>query len=455
MRHAPDLPICVIGAGPGGLGAAMYLQRAGYRRITVLEREARVGGKCCSPVVDGQAYDMGALEITPEYTRVRELVQRYGLQTTGIGSLQLVDQVSGTRHGAGYASHGLSLPDQVEMLVDLLRYRFQLWRDVAAVQGPGFGTLAPELTQPMSAWLAQHGMAELGRLFALPVTCYGYGLLSQVPAAYVLKYLDAVNFRMLVTDALKADFGRGGAWPQRITTGYQSLMQGVADEVAAVPGSRVLTGVDVQAVKRDGAPDAPVELRYLHRGVTVTERFGALVMAGLLTSDAMGFMDLDAEEQAVFSQVRLAHYATTLCRVHDVMDHRRSGMRDGTLAMTVKDGAISDPPDGGVCMIIKPPVDSDWCVAYTVSSRPLTEDAVRQQVEGHLRAMHFDLREIGPTQVWHYFPHFDSAALAAGVDARLRALMGHRHTHWAGGLMNFEDVERCFEWSEHLVATGF
>ncbi len=39
-----DRHIAIVGAGPGGLTAAMILAHRGYR-VTVLEREAQVGGR--------------------------------------------------------------------------------------------------------------------------------------------------------------------------------------------------------------------------------------------------------------------------------------------------------------------------------------------------------------------------------------------------------------------------
>ena len=41
--------ICIIGGGPAGLSAAMYLELKGYKNYTVLEKNDHVGGKCNSP----------------------------------------------------------------------------------------------------------------------------------------------------------------------------------------------------------------------------------------------------------------------------------------------------------------------------------------------------------------------------------------------------------------------
>src|SRR5512146_1284795 len=48
----------VIGAGIGGITAAIHLARAGLR-ITVLEKKARPGGRCSQRSRDGHHFDTG------------------------------------------------------------------------------------------------------------------------------------------------------------------------------------------------------------------------------------------------------------------------------------------------------------------------------------------------------------------------------------------------------------
>ena len=50
--------ITIIGAGPGGLAAAMLLAKSGAR-VRILERLPQVGGRCGAIEVDGFRFDMG------------------------------------------------------------------------------------------------------------------------------------------------------------------------------------------------------------------------------------------------------------------------------------------------------------------------------------------------------------------------------------------------------------
>lgn len=57
----PDTPIGVIGGGVSGIYAALELAELGYRNITILERELRVGGKAAAFEYAGLKYPLGAV----------------------------------------------------------------------------------------------------------------------------------------------------------------------------------------------------------------------------------------------------------------------------------------------------------------------------------------------------------------------------------------------------------
>ncbi|WP_337173722.1 phytoene desaturase family protein [Paludisphaera sp.] len=65
--------VVIVGAGPGGLASAMLLASAGYR-VTVLERQPRVGGRTSSFEADGFRFDLGPTFFL--YPRVLESIFR-------------------------------------------------------------------------------------------------------------------------------------------------------------------------------------------------------------------------------------------------------------------------------------------------------------------------------------------------------------------------------------------
>ena len=70
--------ILILGAGPGGLSAAHFLRRYGYKNVTVFEKLGRVGGMCRSITEDNQAFDLGAVFASSSYREVLRMARSVG-----------------------------------------------------------------------------------------------------------------------------------------------------------------------------------------------------------------------------------------------------------------------------------------------------------------------------------------------------------------------------------------
>ena len=93
---AKQRTVAVVGAGFGGVGAAVMLARAGYRNVTVFEKAARVGGVWHHNTYPGAACDIPShlyefsFEPNPRWSRryapqeeiqayLEDVARRYGV----------------------------------------------------------------------------------------------------------------------------------------------------------------------------------------------------------------------------------------------------------------------------------------------------------------------------------------------------------------------------------------
>ena len=78
-----NVRIAIIGGGPAGLSAGMYLEQAGYENYTIFERNGWVGGKCHSPEYKGRRYELGAIMGVPSYYAIKDVEDFCGITHDG------------------------------------------------------------------------------------------------------------------------------------------------------------------------------------------------------------------------------------------------------------------------------------------------------------------------------------------------------------------------------------
>jgi protoporphyrinogen oxidase len=93
--------ILILGAGAGGLSAAYYLRRHGYKNVTVFESLGRVGGLCRSVTEDNQCFELGAAVISPAYREIRRMARRVGARLERVEGAVAFRLDNGSQQGDG------------------------------------------------------------------------------------------------------------------------------------------------------------------------------------------------------------------------------------------------------------------------------------------------------------------------------------------------------------------
>jgi len=433
--------VCIVGAGAAGLSAARFLEKKGYSRVTVLERNDYVGGMCYSEKIYGQATGMGAIVITPDYRITIGLAGEYGLDLQPGPVNMLLDRETGYQYRMKNIIRG---EKPLVLAFSVLRYYCYLLKYRRSFRRPGLKKISRELTQAFHEWLAQKRLTSLENLFLIPITCFGYGYLDSVPAVYVLKYMNFRNFSTLMYLGLADVLNFRPRWTKRLINGLQSLMQAMAEDL-----SDVRTGITIRSVTRIPGDKDPVRIEYTTGNAKTAQTLACdfLILAIPQEMQNLGFMDLSGEEKSLFGEVVHNNYYTIACEVKDFSENY--------FLELLKNRKIHLPDDGFPFMISKVWEESDIAIFYSYSETPMPEKEIIRKLRENIKTTNRKLVKIIEVKKWDYFPHVSGEALRNGFYDKLDRLQGRNNTFYTGGLLNFELVENVMAYSKRLVERFF
>ena len=403
--------IAVVGAGAAGLTVARELARRGCRRVTVFEREVRVGGKCCTFFHDGRSYELGAVVATPAYTRVTALLRELGIAKSASLDSAFVDlaspQPSRFPPLVRHAGWGRLATSCARLGVESVRHR--------ALREPGLRHLPGESFVPFGEWSREHGVADAAHLIVEPLfTPLGYGYLDESPTAYVLKHLTVISapfFEML-------DRGYQGVW---------ETVAGGLDVRLGAPIVRIRRGDEVIVETRRGA-----------------EPFDAVVLSAPL-DEAVRYLDASDEESDLASRIAYYDYRVVAARVTGLPDRRYIYFPDH----------FASESRGAPMLGYKRWKDRDVFLFYAYGDEGRSLDDTIGRLHTAVQRFGGTVTGVLEARAWRYFPHVSCDDLARGFHDRLEALQGLQRTYYAGELLAFGTVETVVAHATDLVARHF
>jgi len=421
--------VLIVGGGPAGLSAAIYLKQKGYQRVTVLEKQAQVGGKCLSLEHGDTAYDLGANLTTPRYDVVRGLAQHLGLTPRPLAERRVISLTD---------APAPSLDAQGPLAPLVVRggaLFYLLARAPTGVSEDGYLATTPGVRQPFGDWLRRNGLARFREVFANLFIAYGYGVMDDLPAAYALKFFDRVHLDTSV-DVL---VGKETDTTTDFVEGYQALWTRAVDHY----GLEVIPNASIQRINRS---PRTISARWtdadgaVHRG-----RWQRLVLACPL-QHTPDFLDTSSREQRLFEKIRTNTYYVTAARVTGLPPQGTylfpysSQLSPGW--PTVYYQPVPDDPNG-VFMF------------YAYGGPGIDEDVVRKRLTTTLAQLGAQVDAFLLTKKWNYFPHVSADEMQAGFYEELESLQGTWNTWYAGEVLSFTLVELVVRYSRALVDRHF
>ena len=448
-----NIKICIIGGGPAGLSAGMYLEKKGYENYTILERNDHVGGKCHSPHYNGRRYEMGAIMGVPSYYAVHDVEEFCGITHDGPQlNRNYKDRNGNVIEPFEPKKNILKIPrlmkmkKQVTELGRILETKYKGYdvnghRGVAQGRYDGFA-VTPErepvsgtnenlkdLAMPFKDWCELNNVELTQDIWIGPFTSFGYGYFDEIPAAYVLKYLD---FQTCM------NFVRINLWTWK--DGTQFIWESLNDKLK---NHARLNSKITKVERKDGKVYVTVNGE--------VEEYDKLIITSPLQFFP-DYADAREDEKKYFSKIEYERY--------DVLAVETRPEDHPEISYYVFDNMTPDRL--GHLMVYyrrwrdtKDQVITTYALRKHKNSEEIPYDACRQMVLEDLKVMKNPASNVVNEQSWYYFPHVFSEDYAAGWYDDVEAMQGKYDTYYAGEVMSFGDMDETAEYSRELVERFF
>ncbi len=448
-----DTRICIIGGGPAGLSAGMYLEQKGYENYTILEKQDRVGGKCWSPTYNGRRYEMGAIMGVPSYYAVHDVEKFCGITHDGPQLNRNYKNQKGDviepfnpKKNITKIPRLLKMKSQIKKMGEILETKYKGYdvnghRGIAEGRYDGYAVTPgrekvsgenpnlKDLALPFKEFCEKNGVELTQDVWIGPFTAFGYGYFDEIPAAYVLKYLD---FQTCM------NFVKINLWTWK--DGTQSIWEHLNDKLKHA----ARLNSDITKVERKNG-----KVRVTVNGA-VEEYDKIIVTAPLQQMES--YFDIRDDEKAHFSKIEFERY--------DVMAVETKPEDHPEISYYVFDNMT--PERLGHLMVYyrrwrdsKDQVITTYALRKHKDSPELPYDQVKKTVLDDLKIMHNPASNVVNEWTTYYFPHVFTEDYAAGWYDQVEAMQGKYDTYYAGEVMSFGDMDETAEYSRELVERFF
>ena len=452
-KISKDAKICIIGGGPAGLSAGMYLEQKGYENYTILEKEDHVGGKCHSPEYEGRRYEMGAIMGVPSYYAVHDIELFCGITHDGPKLNRNYKDASGKvidpfdpKKNPLKVPHLLKMRNQMKKFAEILETKYKGY-DVNGHRGVSEGrydgyAVTPErekvsgtnenlkdLALPFNEFCRINGVELIQDIWIGPFTAFGYGYFDEIPAAYVLKYLDFQTTMNFVNVNL---------WTWR--DGTQSIYEALNEKLK----NPARLNSDITKVERkDGKVFVTINGK--------VEKYDKIIVTAPLQF-LPDYFDATENEKELFSKIDHERY--------DVLAVTTKPEDHPEISYYIFDNM--DPARYGHLMVYyRRWRDDDTQMITTYALRNHKDDPeisyedCKNTVLEDLKTMKNPAETVHYERDWYYFPHVDSKTYASGWYEKVEAMQGENDTFYAGEVMSFGDMDETCEYSRELVERFF
>lgn len=411
-----DSKIAVVGGGLSGLVIASGLVKKGYKNVTVLERENRLGGKLHTIWYKGNSYELGGIFGLPVQKNLKNLMKEFNIKIDGPN----LSRVNYDRNGKKImqipkAELGNFL-EEVDRLPEVLE-EYKSLGDIS------IRNIEEGLMLPFSAWCDIHKFGVIKKIYTHHYTSYGLGDIDTVPALYVLRIL---NFDAAMSFM---EFPEYLTWKHGVSSFIERIGQTLDD---------LRLGHKVNKISFDGK-------------VIVHTQFGELEFDGIIITAPIEqfpsvFHDRDNDLKELLRHIKYQDYNVYAFAVDKLL--KGSGCILENL----------DKKNKGHILIWNSRWDTDNESLLTVYAYN-QPDSSRAEA---LKIIKEDLLRLGiknprlhQFKSWRQCPYVEPEGLKEGFYDKMEAIQGRENVYIAGEIMSTATMEKCIRYSKYLLNKYF
>ena len=459
--------ICIIGGGPAGISAAMYLQKKGYTNYVIYERLNKIGGKSYSPKIEvngeKRSYETGAIMGAITYHAVHEVEEFAGVGHDDGPNMRRMYRNSEGKEIFPFEPKKdfsfkklfslIKLKKQMKRLVQIMETKYKGYDcyghrgvaqgkydglskglDDALTRISGENPNLKDLALPFDQFCKLNKVEEVMRIWIGPYTSFGYGYFDEIPAAYVMKYLDT-------TTAIEFINMRLWTWKE----GTQSIYE-AANKKLLHPAH---LNTEVVKVER---PEGKVLVTIKDEKGERVEEFDKLIVTTPLDKFAK-FADATEKEKELFSKIIHEEYVDFIAKFPENNGPTISGYIFDNMTVETRGHAMVYyhrwEDLGANCPSTVYALRNhlgDESIPYDTTIKLMVED---------MEKCGFPVQERLYEQESYYCPHVSSADYAAGWYDELESIQGNKNTYFGGEIISFGDMEDTCAASKDLVERFF
>jgi protoporphyrinogen oxidase len=422
------LDVAVVGAGASGLTAAYYLEKQGHK-VTIFEKEDRVGGKVQSIEFNGKAIELGALIITPGYHVINQLAEIYGpapqIFPTQILFLNKNDKWQNYK---GYSPLGpFKTLVQYKLLLRTMK-RFPELNIPHLVP-----SMHPDLFLPLETFARKYGFVGILPPFVMSLTGTGYLFPENVPAYYALKLfklIGPVGLRGYLENIIpfRSKYFKDLLY---FKDGFSSLWENMARDFDVRINEKVLS--------IEGKKLITIKGKYT---------FDRFVLATDLKTSRSIIKNPSPELMLMDSKIKKTRFLVSVLKTKE-LPHGKHRSFYFYPNMTVK-------KINHIQSLVNFWDDARLYLAYQILDDKITLTEARKTLRYDLaKSLGIQQLEVVKHSEWSYFHHIEVGGFTRDVSNALVGLQGKAGIYYIGESLNFETVESAAQNAKWVVEKLF